>query len=143
MTLTPGEKLNQQMDAVIAKRKAKAEARPSNSQEASTSSYSEDIVEKLNREHLDRIKKFENSVALNKPRSFVFPKWALEKALPKHQVENLRWLLQHCPPAIDGERIEDILRSADPANDYIQLRDPELLKLFASLLKKRGIATLK
>ena len=143
MTLTPEEKLKQHMEAIIAKRKANAGAQPNNSQDASVRSCSEDIVEKLNREHLDRIKKFENSVALNKPRSFGFPKWATEKALSKQQVENLRWLLRHCPPVIEGERIEDILRSADPANDYIQLRDPELLKLFANLLKTRGIATLK
>lgn len=98
---------------------------------------SEDLTNKLDAEHMQRLKEFE-TVNATKKQSYTFkmPKWFFEKGLTAIEIEQLEYLLRHCPETIEGCKLTDVLEYADPKNDYLQLRDPELLKLFSRTLQE-------
>ncbi len=99
----------------------------------------DDDVEKLDAEHLARCKQTEvNYANIKITNVYNLPIWIEKKSLSNTQLEQLEFLLGYYPPIIEGCKLHDILMYADPEYDYLQLRDPEMLKVFTLSLKMDG-----
>ena len=96
-----------------------------------------DVAEELDRQHTNRRKDFKTENTNKSPYVYDMPTWITSKRLMSEQIENLKYLLRFYPSTVEGYSLHDVLSFAAP-EDYLQLRDPALLRGYAVLLAEDG-----